>query len=143
MRKEVIIAIVVGLILAFVITVAVNRASQVLKRQPVQTTINEQKLGASTSPEVTTQASRILAVHNPKDGLIQPEKSTIVTGSTDPNLPVVLLVNTKEHVSLSDAAGNFSFSVPLTDGANVLTLYVLQNDGTSLTDRRTVIVGEY
>lgn len=141
MRKEIIIAIVFGLLLAFVITVVINRASQVFRKPPLTEPLNT---ASPSSDAASTQLSQAaFVIHSPEDGLVQTDDTTIVAGSTDPNLPVILLVNDQEYLSTSDESGNFSFTAKLKNGGNVVTLYVLKDDGSSLTDQRTVIVGDF
>ncbi len=141
MRKEVIIAIILGLGLGFVITFGVYRTRAALRTTP---TSQQQADALKTPPSlIAPPAEQDLALHNPDDGTITTDSSTVVTGSSEPNVPVVLLVNSTEYLSTADASGNFSFDVPLRDGSNVLTVYVLREDGSSYTDQRTIIKGDF
>jgi len=140
MRKEVITAVVVGLLFAFIITAAINRASQVFRPKPVTDPLATATPNPSAGSNSTAEA---LKLHSPEDGLVQTEDTLVVTGSTETNRPVVLLVNPVETISSSDDSGNFSFTVTLAQGGNLLELIVLRDDGTSLTEKRTVIVGDY
>lgn len=140
MRKEVITAVVFGLLLAFIITATINRASQVFKPKPATDPL------ATPTPNPTAgteKGSESLTLHSPEDGLVQTEKTVVVTGTTEPNRPVVLLVNQVEEISNSDDSGNFSFTANLQDGGNQLEIIVLHDDGSSATERRTIIVGEF
>lgn len=141
MRKEVIIAIILGLGLGFIITFGIYRTQVALRSTPSSDEQAEALKTPTTNLTPTTEQE--LAVRNPEDGLITAEESTVVTGQSEANTPVVLLVNSTEYLSTTDDGGNFSFDVPLRQGSNVLTLYVLREDGSSLTDQRTVIVGDF
>lgn len=141
MRKEIIIAIIFGLLLAFVITVVINRASQVFR--PQNDNQDARELLTELDEDTTPASELAFVIHSPEEGLVQIEDSIIVTGSTDPRLPVILMVNDQEYVSSSDDGGNFSFSAQLKQGGNVLIVYVLRDDGTSLSEQRTVIVGDF
>jgi hypothetical protein len=141
MRKEVIIAIILGLGLGFVITFGIYRTRVALRSTPSSEEQAEALKTPATSLTPTTEQA--LAIHNPEDGLITAATSTVVTGESEPNAPVVLLVNSTEYLSTTDGGGNFSFDVPLRQGSNVLTLYVLREDGSSHTDQRTVIMGDF
>lgn len=140
MRKEVVTAVIFGLLLAFIITAAINRASQVFRPKPATDPL------ATPTPNPTTGVNgnaESLTLHSPEDGLVQQENTVVVTGSAEPNRPVVLLVNQVEEISTSDDSGNFSFTANLQEGGNMLELIVLRDDGSSLTEKRTIIVGNY
>lgn len=140
MRKEVFTAVIVGLLVAFIVTAAVNRASLIFRPKPATNPL------ATATPNPTGESpagSEVLTLHSPEDGLVQSEDTLVVSGTTEPNRPVVLLVNQIEEISSSDEDGNFSFTVSLKDGGNVLELFVLRDDGTNLSAKRVVIVGDY
>ena len=141
MRKEVIIAIILGLGLGFVITFGVYRTRQALRDTPS----SKQQAEALKTPSsvIAPVTEQDLAIRNPEDGTITAEKSIVVTGQSEPNSPVVLLVNDTEYLSTTDDSGNFSFDAPLRLGSNVLTTYILRDDGSAFTDQRTVIMGDF
>lgn len=141
MRKEVIIAIIFGLGLGFAITFGIYRMQQSLRSTSSDTQQAEiLKTPASVLAPVNEQS---LAVRYPLDGAITAENSTVVTGVSEPNSAVVLLVNNTEYLSNTDAGGDFSFDVPLQAGSNVLTVHVLREDGSTFTDQLTIIMGDY
>ncbi len=141
MRKEVIISIILGLGLGFVITFGMYRTQVALRSTPS----SKQQAESLKTPVsmIAAPDEQELAIHNPADGTITPVKTIVVTGTSEPLLPVVLLVNNTEFLSTTDDGGNFSFDVPLDDGSNVLTTYVLLDDGSSFVDQRTVIMGDF
>lgn len=141
MRKEVIIAIILGLGLGFVITFGIYRTRVALRSTP--SSEEQAEVLKTPTASLAPATEQELAIHYPEDGLITAETSTVVAGESEPNAPVVLLVNSTEYLSTTDAGGNFSFDVPLRQGSNVLTLYVLREDGSSYTDQRTVIMGDF
>ncbi|MBP7876231.1 hypothetical protein KA012_04520 [Candidatus Woesebacteria bacterium] len=141
MRKEVIISIILGLGLGFVITFGIYRTQVALRSTPS----SKQQAESLKTPVsmIAAPDEQELAIHNPADGTITPEKTIVVTGTSEPLLPVVLLVNNTEFLSTTDDGGNFSFDVPLDDGSNVLTTYILLDDGSSFVDQRTIIMGDF
>ena len=141
MRKEVIIAIILGLGLGFVITFGVYRTRQAMQSTPS----SKQQAEALKTPSsvIAPVTEQDLAMRNPEDGTITAERSIVVTGQSEPNSPVVLLVNDTEYLSTTDDSGNFSFDAPLRLGSNVLTTYILRDDGSAFTDQRTVIMGDF
>ncbi len=138
MRKEILFAVVVGLIIAFIITVAFNRAGEALKKTP------EPSPSATPSSSISpTTEQEILVIHSPEDGIIQEEKQVLVAGTTLPNTPLVLLANDNDYITISDATGSFSFTPTLKEGGNILQIYVLKEDGSSLSVERSVLVGNF
>jgi hypothetical protein len=137
MRKEVIIAIILGLLLGFVITFGVYRAQKFLRQPQINPQQDELLRTPITAP--VGDEPQDLAVINPENGLITEQSTIVVTGTTAPNVPIVLLANNTEYVTTSDATGAFSVEVPLRQGSTVITTYVLREDGSSLRDERTII----
>lgn len=137
MKKEVVLAILIGLGMGLFITYGVYRLRSSISKPEVT------DLSEATSPQPTTASNpALLAIHNPEHGSILVEAATTVTGTTTPNSHVVLFVNNTDYISTSDQTGNFSFEVALTDGANVLSVHVLDENGTSATDERVVVVSD-
>jgi hypothetical protein len=133
MKKEMIIAIVIGFLLGLIITFGVYRL-RVAKDRKSNTLV------PSPTTSVTPVADSQITIHSPEEGSIQQEKTATVTGSTIPDSYVVLFVNETEYIRQSDESGNFSFDVELADGSNLLAVQVLTDDGTIITKERTVIV---
>lgn len=137
MKKEVILAILIGLGMGLFITYGVYRVRSSISAPP--TTDLEDATGASPT---TTSTPALIAIHSPEHGRVQSDASTTVTGTTTENAHVVLFVNNTDFISTSDATGNFSFDVDLDDGVNYLTVHVINTDGSTATDERVVIVSD-
>lgn len=135
MKKEVILAILIGLGMGLFITYGVYRVRTSISTPPV-TDLEE----ATEASPTTTATPALIAIHNPEHGQVQSESSTTVTGTTTENAYVVLFVNDSDYISTADETGNFSFEVELKDGPNYLTVHVIHNDGTTAQDERVVIV---
>lgn len=135
MKKEVLIAILIGFSLGLTITYGVYRVRLAMQEEPPSI---EQIVNATPTP--SSEAQSIIAIHNPENGRVQTETSTTVAGTTLPNAFVVLFVNNDNYIQTSDATGNFSFEVPLVNGGNVLTTHVVNEDGQSVSVERTIVV---
>jgi len=136
MKKEVIIAILVGLSMGMIITFGVYRVKNSITETPA-TNLEEEP-----SDNNATTAPTILALHNPEDGTVQTEKELTVTGTTIPNSFIVLFVNNNDFISDTDESGNFSFKIELEDGVNVLRVHVLNEDGEATVEERLVVVSD-
>lgn len=136
MKKEVLLAVFVGLAMGLIITFGVYRVRTSITTPPI-TEITDPSVIADDPAQAT-----ILSLHSPEDGLIQLEKEITVTGSTIPNSHIVLFVNETDLISTTDDTGNFSFNANLKDGSNVLRITVIDSSGKSTTEERLVVVSD-
>jgi len=134
MKKEMLIAVLIGFLLGLAITFGVYR-SQVAERRKAM-----QSVPIETAPPATPDANSLLVITSPEDGAIQTETETTITGTAAPNSQVVLFVNDTDYVRESDEDGNFSFTVDLDDGTNILTITMVDLDGTTVTKQRSIVV---
>lgn len=136
MKKEVLIAILIGLTFGLIITYGVYRMRLALTRDSTNVSVE-----TSPVPSPSTTATTISILH-PEDGIIQAEKELTVTGTSTPDSYVVLFVNNEDYISTADQTGSFSFNVILNSGGNVLKVHAVSSDGTTTVLERTVIVQE-
>jgi len=132
MKKEILLAIFVGLALGLIITYGAYRARK------SDLDLAEQ---ASTTTETETEPSptSLIALHSPEDETIQDQESVTVAGTTTITSFVVIFINDEEHITQSDESGNFSIEAKLEKGSNIITVYSLDEDGNSTKIERTVI----
>lgn len=138
MKKEVVIAVLIGLTMGLIITFGLYRVRTSLLPSNSDRPVPQQLKPTPTAEAVTNGAD--LTVLNPPDGYVSAEADLTVTGSTTPNSYVVLFVNDDDYISTADETGNFSFSVTLDDNSSVLTIHALDESGTVTTVERTVFV---
>lgn len=137
MRKEVVLAILVGLTMGLIITYGVYQARLALNR-PTDKPVSEE----TTDDETNNNHAGKLALLNPQDETVQEETAVTVTGTTIPDTFVVVFVNDKESITTSDSSGNFSLELELEEGSNVITVYSIEEDGQTISEERTVIVSD-
>lgn len=137
MKKEVLIAVLIGLSMGLIITYGIYRVQSSLNQPPV-TDVAEvtNKNEATDSADTAT----VLSVHNPSPGTIQTETTTTVTGTTHANVHVVLFVNEEDYIIVSDDSGNFTFDIELDRGTNVLSTHVIDDLGQTAMEERVVVV---
>lgn len=134
MKKEMFIAIFIGLTLGLIITYGVYRMRVAFLR-------GSDNVTTSTTPDPSpTPDTTSLTIFSPEDGSIQTQKELTVSGTTLPNAYLVLFVNNEDYISTADQSGNFSFNVILEDGGNILKIHTIDGNGTTTTVQRTVIV---
>ncbi|HZZ98743.1 MAG TPA: hypothetical protein VFG51_02310 [Candidatus Saccharimonadia bacterium] len=135
MKKEVVLAVVLGIIFGLVITFGIYTANKALKdRQPNAT---ENTATQSPTPDTATTMTHII---DPIDGAIVADGTIRLTGTTFPNADVVIFVGSVDQVTTSDATGNFSAQLSLDGGSNVITTIVTTADGKQEHDQRVVVV---
>jgi hypothetical protein len=135
MKKEVVIAILIGLSLGLFITYGIYQARTGVSRRS-----SDPSLVASPSPK--EQFTGELVLNSPIDETVQNETALSVSGTTIPNSFVVVFVGNEETITDSDDSGNFSVEVELENGANIITVFVIDEDGRSLSVEKTVIVSD-
>jgi len=136
MRKEVLLAILIGASLGLLITFAVyqsRRSVSEAQKDQVQEVLNNH----TDNEEVDTSQ---LAITSPEDNSIVDSQRLIVSGNTQANNFIVIFVNNEEIITNADDSGNFSKEVRLDEGANVLVIYAINQDGLVSQNTRTVIV---
>ena len=136
MRKEVLLAILIGASLGLLITFAVyqsRRSVSEAQKDQVQEVLNNH----TDNEEVDTSQ---LAITSPEDNSIVDSQRLIVSGNTQANNFIVIFVNNEEIITNADDSGNFSKEVRLDEGANVLVIYAISQDGLVSQNTRTVIV---
>lgn len=123
MRKEVILAIVLGLILGTVIVAGYYRANRAVRLQDNTDTTR-------VTPTPTTIAgSELLAITGPEEGDIFASPIATISGNTSPDARV-LIVSEKDQIFLKPSAqGFFSQEVSLIGGANHISITAVSTTG--------------
>jgi len=137
MKKEVVVAILIGLTLGLVVTYGVYRARTSLLNLPAT-----QTTGETPSPTPSSSPHNTLTLLSPSDESVQNTKDVKVTGTTDPDATVVIFVNDKVQVTTADKSGNFSLQTQLNSvngGSNVITVRTIDENGNTAEEQRTVI----
>lgn len=136
MQKETLISVLIGLTLGLFVTYGLYRLKQSITTAPDE----------NSSPTVTpgvenpTQTSRI-QLTSPQDGIIQTADTIEVSGTTSvPESYVVIFVGNDETILQADETGGFSLEVKLEDGANVITVVLVDEDGKVESTERLVAV---
>ncbi len=133
MKKEILLAVVVGLSLGLILVYGFYRAKKSDQELADQAATINQTPQPSESPLST------LVIHSPEDEIIVAEAGLAVTGTTLPQAFVVIIVNDQEYITSADDSGNFSVNVELEAGSNVIAIHSLDEDGQATNQERTVI----
>lgn len=152
MKKEVVLAIVIGFGLGLIITYGIWLANKSLKTiSPTDATptpeISESTL-PTTQPEITqspspkltpTQSNGVnLNITSPQDELLSESAKITVKGTTNPSAIVAIAYEGGQQLVSADASGNFSAEVALDGGYNLITVTATDKQGNSTSQTLTV-----
>ncbi|MAG59596.1 hypothetical protein CMO96_02285 [Candidatus Woesebacteria bacterium] len=134
MRKEVLIAIIIGVGLGSAVAFGIWRANLVLSPQNGQ----EQNQQASPSPTDDIITSSQLVVTQPENNVVISKDEVEVQGNASPESTIVILANSGEIILEAEADGNFKETVGLEGGANEITVVAYDKEGNE--SRQTITV---
>lgn len=134
MKKELFLAILIGLLVGLVIVFGVYRTKIIFTPKNTNTTLE-----ASPSPEASDEIISNLVIHSPLNESIQEKEDVTIAGSTNHNEFVVILVNEEEFITTADESGNFSISAKLETGSNIIQINSINEDGKIITEELTVV----
>jgi hypothetical protein len=134
MRKEIIIAIILGLAVGLSITYVFYQS-----QDEEQTQVENVQLETTPEPSITDELSTNLSVLSPEDESITDQEEIKVAGNTFANAFVVILVNNQEYITQTDETGNFSTDVTLETGSNILQVNSISEDGVKAKKEVTTI----
>lgn len=90
------------------------------------------------SPSPVPSPSIFLTLDRPKDEEVVENKTLIVSGKTASNAVVIVITDSSEEVITPSAKGDFSTTVSLDDGQNILEVISIAPNGESITVKKTV-----
>lgn len=134
MRKEVLIAIIIGFGLGLVITFGIWTANQALKKPTAEKAPLTQE---KTTPASTTELS--LSLSSPENNSISSEETIEVSGKTNPRVVVVILYPEGEKILEADENGSFSTEISLTGGENEISISAYDKEGNEIKKNLTVV----
>lgn len=135
MRKEILFAIIAGVILGVVIAFGVWRANSAIKNSDRIATENE---AASTVTPVFIQQEFGISLASPEQSDVLTQSPTVFSGITKPSSWVVVLAEDNDYIIRSDEQGEFSQEVELAAGANQIKLTAFSDNGESA--KKSVVV---
>ena len=137
MRKEILLAVFVGITLGLMITFGIYQNSENAKTG--QNSDTDQLINNPISTESAATQDPQLVISSPEEELLTNEEELIVSGNGNPNSFVVIMVNDVETISNTDGSGNFSIKVKLNPSGNLIEINSIDEDGKQVTKQRTVI----
>lgn len=124
-KKEATVAVIIGLILALVVTGGVLRARHALRNIQLPTLGSDK---TKTEKKTTKVDELFLEVTTP-DNSVSQEATLTLTGKTLPGTYIAILGEKAEYLIVPNDLGSFSQEITLAKGANTIKISVYQADG--------------
>lgn len=127
MKKEVLVAILVGFIIGLIITFGIYQAQKMyLDPQTISETLTPPQETSNPDDQVNAHELRIVS---PQDNEIMDSKTISITGFTTPLSYVTVVSDFSEASTQASNAGSFTVDIELDELANVLTLTSITETG--------------
>lgn len=132
MKKEILIAIVIGFILGLVITFGIWIANKSLKEsntsQPQETVENNN----NTPTPAQTQGKMQLTIISPEDNNLVNQEKVQIVGKTSPSAEVAAAYPDGEKIIEADENGDFTIDITLVGGGNEITISAFDNQNNEI-----------
>ncbi len=134
MRKEVLLAVIFGIILGGVILYGINLANKsVSNTKPVEKTTE-----SPISPAPTTE-TKSLSIISPSNHTVTTEKIATLTGKAIPGSNIAIIGEADDLLIEAGSDGTFSAKINLIGGENTITVTELLPDNTTVKESITII----
>lgn len=133
MRKELIVAIVIGLSLGLILTFGIYTANQAIKQKKTVKTIEVVQTTPSPLPPVG------LIIENPENNLVVTKTPLAINGKTSPEAVIAAYSEEAQSFAQADEEGFFSLNLGLAAGSNKITLQAI-NENDEVEEKKLTIV---
>lgn len=143
MRKEITIAIFLGLGIGLLAVFGILTARSALTRFELEKQTSRGETDAiSPSPGVTGTPSlntSVMTIAEPMDGAVTSENVITVTGRSAPTTQMVMTAETEQFIIETDSEGSFHQEVELVNGENEIRLAAFFQGGERQDERITIV----
>ncbi len=101
-------------------------------------TPNNTKTISFVSPTPTSIPSVFLTVDRPKDEDVVTSKILVISGRSTSNAVIIIMTDSFEDVITPSGSGDFSTTVSINDGQNIVEIIAIAPNGESATVKKTV-----
>lgn len=135
MRKEVLLAVIFGIILGGVILYGINLANK-----SVNSASNTDKsTKAQTTPTPTEVVKKPLEITSPANHLVTVDKVVTISGKASPNSTLAIVSESEDLIIEASQEGTFSAKINLISGENSILITLLLADSKTITETLTII----
>ena len=136
MKKEIIIAIVVGLFIGLIFTLGISTANKAINQQKAKKLTPKESGNSLTSTNNNQQKTLTITSHENFDLINQSEVS--LSGIAWPKAVIALIAENQTKLIQADAEGIFTFKFNLIKGFNEITL--IATDETNATKTENIVL---
>lgn len=136
MRKEVILAVIIGIILGGIILYGINLANTSSKINQANT--ETEKGSSKVTPSSSKKPDSLISILFPPNNSVVTEAQITLKGTTKPNSNIAIISESDDILTMSDKSGNFSEDINLISGENIITITIV--DDKQATSSSTIIV---
>lgn len=136
MRKEVLIAIILGFGLGLVITFGIWTANKTLKQKelaPAQDSQDQEETSATQTANPTPANLLSLAIISPENESLQDKEKIALSGITAPQAIVAVISENDDLIIEADETGRFDSEITLDAGTNEITVTATNESGEETT----------
>lgn len=140
MKKEVLIAILVGFSLGLIITYGVYRAQKSITQKAAQDEAVETQEPTAQNNE---PINNLLSITQPENGTITDKDTITVGGIAQKNALVTVINKIDEKATQADELGNFTIDLKLEQGPNHITISTFNEKGVRQEKELYVVYSSY
>lgn len=133
MKKEVLIAIIIGFGIGLIITYGIYTAQTAIKNRTgtVQNTTTDSEINQKTQEHT-------VHIVSPETETVSSEEEITLSGTTTPDSYIVILTSAEEYITRADQTGSFAKEITLEAGANFVTVTSISPNNIKATAQTTV-----
>jgi len=135
MRKEVLIAIIIGFGLGLVITFGIWTANKALKESAPENTAPVEETKVTPTPSSSLE----LVIVSPENNIISEKEIVEISGQTSSKAIIAITYPEGEKLLEADEDGNFSTEISLIGGDNLIKISAFNDQGDEATKTLTVV----
>jgi hypothetical protein len=137
MKKEIIIAIVVGFALGLVITFGIWTANKAIKARPE--VAFEEETAVPTPEPTPTPTGFTLKILSPEDNTLVDTSEAELKGSAVTNAVIVIAEEKGEKIIEADENGSFATEISLIKGINEITVTAFSLEGEEASETLSIV----
>lgn len=136
MRKEVILAVIIGVLLGGVILYGINLANNSSRTDNDESELNG---NSQISPFPTPNPENQISFISPLNHSVVTEAQVTLKGSAKPNSNLAIITESDDILTTTNATGNFSSTINLIVGENLITVTIVDENQATPSSSITVI----
>ncbi|HBC45208.1 MAG: hypothetical protein UX08_C0025G0011 [Candidatus Collierbacteria bacterium GW2011_GWB1_45_35] len=134
MRKEVLLAVIFGVLLGAIILIGINLANNSVSSLPSSNDTSSTKTVPTPSP-----AKKSVEIISPQNHAVISEKTISLSGKATPDANLTIITEIDDLIIQSSAEGTFSAQINLIAGENTITVTTLLPDYSTESESITII----